>query len=102
MFDYLKKSLLTGVGFALKSKAEIEELAKEFVENSDMNKEEAKKFLYECQQRYEDAKESLDSKIESSVEQIMNRLDLPSRSDIQKLNERMDKLANEILKQKKS
>ncbi len=32
MFEYLKKSLLTGVGLALRSKNEIEELAKDFAE----------------------------------------------------------------------
>jgi polyhydroxyalkanoate synthesis regulator phasin len=100
MFDYLKKSILAGVGFALKSKAEIGELTEEFAKKSNMNKDEAKKFLNEYQKRYEDVKQGLDQKIESSIESIMERLDLPKRADIQKLNERIDKLAGDLTRQK--
>ena len=96
MLEYLKKSLLTGVGLALRSKSEIEDLAKEFAEKSKMNQDEAKDFLQECQGKYEDAKSGFDKKIETSIERILLKLDLPSRSDIQALNERIDDLAKKI------
>ncbi len=101
MLDYIKKSLLTGVGLALRSKSEIEELAKEFAEQSKMNQGEAKQFLNECQQKYEDAKEGLDKKIEAAIEKILVKLDLPSRSDIKRLNQRIDKLTEKIAENKK-
>lgn len=96
MFDYLKKSLLTGVGLALRSKNEIEDLAKEFAENSKMNQDEARDFLKECQQRYEDARAGFDKKIEKTIEKILLKLDLPSRSDIKTLNDRIDDLTKKI------
>ncbi len=96
MLEYLKKSLLTGVGLALRSKSEIEELAKEFAEKSKMNQDEAKEFLKECQGKYEDAKSGFDKKIETTIESILLKLDLPSRSDIQALNERIDDLSKKI------
>ncbi len=94
--ETIKKSLLTGVGMALRSKSEIEELAKEFAENSKMNQAEAREFLNECRQKYEDAKLDLDHKIEAAIETIMGKLDLPSRSDIEKLNDRVDKLTRKL------
>ena len=96
MFDYLKKSLLTGVGLALRSKAEIEELAKEFAEKSKMDQEEAKAFLNECQKKYEDAKAGFDQKVETAMEKVLAKLDLPSRADIQKLNDRIDDLTKKL------
>lgn len=96
MFDYLKKSLLTGVGLALRSKTEIEEMAKEFAETSKMDQEEAKAFLKDCQKKYEEAKTGFDKKIENTIEKILLKLDLPSRSDIQALNDRIDKLDKKI------
>lgn len=100
MLDYIKKTLLTGVGLALRSKTEIEELAKEFAEKSKMNQEEAKEFLKECQQKYEDAKSGLDQKIETAIEKIMTRLDLPSKADVKKLSHRIDELAKKLTDQK--
>ncbi len=96
MLDYIKKSLLTGVGLALRSKSEIEEMAKEFAEKSQMNQDEAKEFLKECQQKYEDARSGFDKKVEDTMEKIMAKLDLPSKSDIQQLNDRIDDLTKKL------
>jgi len=96
MFEYLKKSLLTGIGLALKSKNEIEDMAKEFAEKSKMNQDEAKEFLTECRQKYEDAKTGFDKRIEDTIEKILLKLDLPSKSDINALNERIDALTKKL------
>jgi len=96
MFEYLKKTLLTGVGLALRSKKEIEELAKEFAEKSRMDQDEAREFLKECEEKYEEAKEGFDKKVEVTIEKILKKLDLPSRSDIKALNERMDALTKKL------
>ena len=98
MIDYLKKSLLTGFGLALKSKNEIEELARVLAKKSEMNQDEAKDFLKECLTKYSEAKDSFDKKLESVVEKTLKRLDLPSRSDIQALNDRIDALNEKLNK----
>ncbi len=96
MFETIKKSVLTGVGLALRSKDEIEELAKEFAEQSKMDQTEAKQFLNECQEKYEDAKQGFDKKIEAAIEKILKKLDLPTRSDIKQLNQRIDELTEDF------
>jgi len=101
MFETIKKSLLTGVGLALRSKDEIEELAKEFAKQSKMDQTEAKQFLNECQQKYEDAKQGFDKKIEITIEKILGQLELPTRSEIKQLNLRIDKLTEKLSGTKK-
>ena len=96
MFDYLKKSLLSGIGLALRSKNEIEDLAKEFVENSKMNQDEAREFIRDCQQKYEEARTGFDKRVEETIEKILSKLDLPSRSDIKALNARIDDLTKKL------
>jgi len=96
MFEYLKKSLLTGVGLALRSKNEIEDLAKEFAQQSKMSQDEAKDFLKDCQQKYDNAKIDFDEKIEKTIEKILLKLDLPSKSDIKVLNDRIDDLTKKL------
>ncbi|MDD9300819.1 MAG: phasin family protein [Desulfobacter sp.] len=98
MLETIKKSLLTGVGMALRSKKEIESLAKEFAQQSEMNQDEAKAFLDDCQTKYEQAKSDLDKKIETAIESILKRLDLPSKSDIETLNKRVDTLTQQLEK----
>ncbi|WP_321492877.1 phasin family protein [uncultured Desulfobacter sp.] len=93
MLETIKNSLLAGVGMALRSKKEIEAFAREFAEQSEMNQKEAKDFLEECKNRYEDAKSTLDKKVEEVVEAVLKRLDLPTRADIDVLNTRIDELA---------
>ena len=96
MFEYLKKTLLTGVGLALRSKNELHDLAKEFAEKSRMSQDEAREFLKECEGKYEEAKESFDKKVEATIERILKKLDLPSRSDIKALNDRIDALTKKL------
>jgi polyhydroxyalkanoate synthesis regulator phasin len=96
MFEYVKKSLLTGIGLALRSKNEIEDLAKEFAEKSKMNQDEARDFLKECQQKYEDARTDFDKKIEKTMIKVLAKLDLPSKTDIKALNDRIDDLTKKI------
>jgi len=98
MLETIKNSLLSGVGMALRSKKEIETFAKEFAEQSEMNQKEAKEFLEECKNRYDDAKSGLDKKIEEVVESVLKRLDLPNRGDIDTLNARIDALSKKIEK----
>lgn len=96
MFEYLKKTLLTGVGLALRSKSELKDLAKEFAEKSRMDQDEAREFLKECEEKYEEAKKGFDKKVEATIEKIIKKLDLPSRSDIKTLNERIDALTKKL------
>ncbi len=100
MLDYFKKTLLTGVGLALRSKNEIEELAKDFAQKSKMDQEEARIFLKECQEKYEEAKTGLDQRMEKAIEKVLQKLDLPSRSDIKQLNKRIDALAKKLSEKK--
>ncbi len=96
MFETLKKSLLTGVGLALRSKKEIEELARDFAKSSQMSQDEAKAFLTECQEKYEEARLNFDQKMEAAVEKVLEKLDLPTRSDIRQLNERIDRISEKL------
>ncbi len=101
MLETIKKSVLTGVGLALRSKGEIEELAKEFAKQSKMDQTEAKQFLNECHKKYENSKEGFDKKIETAIEKILKKLDLATQSDMKLLNQRIDELMEKLSDTKK-
>ena len=87
MFEYMKKSLLTGVGLALRSKKEIEELAKEFADQGKMDQKEGKKFMEDLMENYDEARAKFDKKVESTVEKILEKADIPRSSEIKELKE---------------
>ena len=101
MLEYMKKSFLTGVGLALRSKKEIEELAKEFAKKSEMDQAQAKKFFEDIHAKYDDTRSKLDTKIEEQIKKAIKKLDIPSHSDLKDLTDRVDKLAQAIEKSKK-
>ncbi len=101
MFEYMKKSFLTGVGLALRSKKEIEELAKDFVKKSEMDQEQAKKFFKEIYAKYDDTKAKLDSKVDEQIQKAIKKLDIPSSAQLKELTDRIDKLAEKIKQSQK-
>lgn len=92
MLDYIKKSVLTGVGMALRSKKEIEDLAREFAEKGKMDQKQGEKFLDEIMDRYDEAVAKLDDKVEAIVEKILKKVDIPRQSDVDKLKQEIGEI----------
>lgn len=100
MLNYIRKSLLSGVGLALRSKTEIENIAKELADQSKLSQEEANKLFDELNEKYDDARHKLDERIEKQVEKVFKKFDIAGRSDIDELNKRIDRLV-ELMDDKK-
>lgn len=82
MFDLVRKSMLAGVGLALKAWDEVEDLAKEVAEQSKMTEKEGRKFIDELQARYEDAQKKLEERVEKSVRELLKKADVVTQEDL--------------------
>jgi polyhydroxyalkanoate synthesis regulator phasin len=85
MFDLVRKSMLAGVGLALKAWDEVEDLAKEVAEQSKMTESEGRKFIDELQNRYEDAQKKLEERVEKSVKELLKKADVVTQDDLKGL-----------------
>ncbi len=85
MFDLVKKSMLTGLGLALKAKDEVEELANEIIEKSKMTEKEGKQFLDDIQKKYEESQKKLESRVEQSVREILKKADVVTSDELKGL-----------------
>ena len=92
MNDSIKKTMLPGIGLALKTWDEVESLAKEFVEKSKMSEKEGSKFLDELQKKYEESQNKLEAKVEKSVKQFLKKVDVATRDDLKALKKEISEL----------
>jgi polyhydroxyalkanoate synthesis regulator phasin len=81
----MKKTLLTGIGFACMTREKIEQFAKTLAEQSDVSEKEGKKMVDELLQKHDEAKEDLDKRVKSIVSSIMEKMNLATKADISRL-----------------
>ncbi len=92
MFDVLKKTMLMGIGIASMTKDKIKEFGKKISEENKLNEEEGKKLVKDLLKQSEKAKENLEAQIQKFVKASLEKLDIPTRADINKLKKEIQRL----------
>ena len=92
MIDLIKKSMLVGVGFALKTKDEIQDLAKDVIKKSKMSERDGKKFIRELEERYDSAKKEMENRVEKTVKELLKKGNIVSRDEIKELKNEIREL----------
>ena len=92
VFDVFKKTMMTGIGFALKTKDEVEDWAKELVTRGELSENEGEKFVDEFTKRYEEARETLERRVEKTVKELLKKWEVPTAEDFAKLKEEINAL----------
>ena len=85
MIDLMKKTLLTGIGFACMTREKIEQFAKTLAEQSDVSEKEGKRLVDDLLQKHDEAKEDLDKRVKGIVSSIMEKMNLATKADISRL-----------------
>ncbi|MBN1984399.1 MAG: phasin family protein [Chitinivibrionales bacterium] len=98
MLELIKKSFFTSVGMVYLTKEKIEELAKRIVHEANMSEAEGRTFVAEMIQKSEDAKAGLENAVKQHVEKIFKKLDIPTRSEVTQLREKIATLEEQIKK----
>ncbi len=102
MIDIFKKTLYAGIGMAFLTKERIEEMASKLAEESKLSEAEGRKFVNEIINRSEEAKQGFEKTIQEAVDTAFRKLDLPRRSDVQRLEVRIEALESAIAELKSS
>ncbi len=98
MFELIKKSMLVGIGLALKTKDEVEDFAKELVKTEKLSEKEGKKFLDELLKRYDEAKNKWGEMIEQSVKDMLKKANVITADQLDELRKEIKELKEEIRK----
>jgi len=96
MRELLKKTALIGIGLASMTKDKIEHFAKQLADEANLSEEEGRKFVDDILKQSEKTKQSVEESVEKTVRNILAKMDVPTRSDLKALDERLAALESAI------
>ncbi len=100
MPDLIKKTLLAGVGLALKTWDEVEDLAKELIDKGKMSEKDGRKFTKDLQKRYEDTQKKLEARVEKMVKEFFKKADVVTTGELKALKKEVRDLKKMISSEK--
>ncbi|WP_136795819.1 MULTISPECIES: phasin family protein [Desulfosediminicola] len=96
MIDLIKKAMFTGVGFAALTKEKVEDVAKVFVEQGKLSRQEGEKLVDELLERSKESQQQLTKQVGEMVESAMEGMNLVSMKEIENLQEEIAELKKRI------
>jgi polyhydroxyalkanoate synthesis regulator phasin len=96
MLDLIKKSMLTGIGLALKTKDEVEDFVKDLQKRGEMSEADGRKFIDDVQKRYDETQEKLEKRIEKSVKEILKKTNIVTTDELKELKKEIRELKSII------
>jgi polyhydroxyalkanoate synthesis regulator phasin len=94
--EIIKKTLLAGVGLALKTWDEVEALAKELVKKGELSESEGRHFLKDLQKRYDDVQKKLEARVELTVREFLKKADVVTGAELKALKKEVHQLKKMI------
>ena len=92
MMDMMKKTMLAGVGLAAMTRDKIEEIGAELVRRGELTEKEGKEFVDEMATSADRARKDFESRIDQMVQQVLERLHVATRQDVDEVLRRLDAL----------
>jgi len=92
MLDLLKRIVWIGAGLAVLTKEKIEETVHEIVKTGHLSEQEGKELINDLIEKSKKAKKDLGEKVETTVRETLQRLNIPSRKDLEEIKARLERL----------
>jgi len=96
MLEITRKLLLASVGAVELTKEKVEGIIQELIKKGEVAKEEGMGLIEEILRRKEESKKALENKIETEITKVMEKLNIPTKKEIQKLREKIEILTKNI------
>lgn len=85
MKDTLEKIITLGLGTIAVTKEKAEQVAKELMKEGQINRKEADAMVKKLMKKGEESRKELDATVEKAIHGVMKKLDIPTRSEVEKL-----------------
>jgi len=92
MSDLIKNMLLAGLGIISITKEKAEKIAKDLIKSGELSETEEAKFIKDLMTKSEKIGSDIDKKIEEIVEKTLEKLNIPTRKDLDDIKQKLDRL----------
>jgi poly(hydroxyalkanoate) granule-associated protein len=102
MTELLRKVLLATIGAAAIAQEEIEALVNRLVERGEIAEKDGKKLIHEMMDKRKSKTAKVEDDISKNIEGTLNRMNIPSKADVEVLSQKISDLSTKIDELKKS
>jgi polyhydroxyalkanoate synthesis regulator phasin len=102
VLESAKKIMLAGIGALALTEEKLESVLQELIKKGELTEEEGKKTLAELREKISQNKRELQEQIQRGAESAVKKMGLATRADLERLEQRMDKIQGRPEKEKPS
>jgi polyhydroxyalkanoate synthesis regulator phasin len=102
VYETLRKLLLAGLGTVVVAQDEIEHFIEKMVEKGEIAEKDARKLIKEVVDRRKEGAKKAEAEIDKRVEEALNRMNIPTKADIEALSNKISTLTKKVEELKKS
>jgi poly(hydroxyalkanoate) granule-associated protein len=102
MAEMLRRVLLATIGAAAIAQEEIEALVNRLVERGEIAEKDGKKLVHEMMDKRKSKTTKVEEEISKNVESVLERMNIPSKDDVEALSQKIAGLSKKIDELKKS
>jgi polyhydroxyalkanoate synthesis regulator phasin len=88
--------MLTGIGLALKTWDEVEDIVNELQKKGKMTETEGKKFLEELQEKYQEVQQDLEDRVDQSLKNLLKKAEIVTEEDLKALKKEVRELKKAV------
>jgi len=92
MFEFIKKAIFIGAGLASMTAEKIEEAVEEIVKKGEISEKQGKELIQDLKEKSGKAKKDLGERIDKVVHDTLQKLNIPTRTEVEELRARIDQL----------
>lgn len=96
LFKIARRILLAAVGAAALAQDEIEDFVTRLVERGEIAEKDGKKLLQEIMEKRKGEAASLETQVGSKVEELLKRMNIPTKGDIDRLGKKLAALEKKL------
>jgi poly(hydroxyalkanoate) granule-associated protein len=96
MSEMLRRVFLATIGAVAIAQEEIEALVNKLVERGEIAEKDGKKLVNEMMEKRKSKTANVSDEIGKSVENVLNRMNIPSKADVEALNQKIGALSKKI------